>query len=430
MRMQGFWGTAAVFGCAVSLFSLPAFAKGTDDAASGSAPKYDIPTGAPASPLFGARPFTQKMLQFEEFGTRAMPAEESTNSVTLAPPADCTSSPKAPQIDRIINQKLWPTPMREANVYRPNPWAAKIGNCVGYTLKTSAIEGRPPGELYAHQRYTDFTPQRFFVSIQAGARTNTGARDMWQKHQYLKGEFGPGGLYYNTTGYTGSEGTTNGIAPRLHPLMPVQNANSVWTFDGTLPPKLLMARYGEPLLFRHYNGLPIDVAANNGFGHHTITTHEHNGHNPAESDGFAAAYFYPGQYFDYRWPMQLAGYDSINTDAIDPHAAMPEANGTLTKIRGDWRETMSTHWFHDHMLDYTAQNVYKGNAAMMNYYGAVDRGREGSACNYSNPVNVNLCLPSGTAMAWGNRDYCPSSDNLRQRGRLPNGGFCSSGVGV
>ncbi len=25
---------------------------------------------------------------------------------------------------------------------------------------------------------------------------------------------------------------------------------------------------------------------------------------------------------------------------------------------------------------------------------------------------------------------CPSSDNLRQRGRVPNGGFCSSGVGV
>jgi hypothetical protein len=31
---------------------------------------------------------------------------------------------------------------------------------------------------------------------------------------------------------------------------------------------------------------------------------------------------------------------------------------------------MSTHWFHDHMLDYTAQNVYKGCAAMMNYYSA------------------------------------------------------------
>ena len=29
-----------------------------------------------------------------------------------------------------------------------------------------------------------------------------------------------------------------------------------------------------------------------------------------------------------------------------------------------------------------------------------------------------------------NTRKCPSSDNLRQRGRLPNGGFCSSGVGV
>jgi len=43
----------------------------------------------------------------------------------------------------------------------------------------------------------------------------------------------------------------------------------VWTFDGTMPPKLLMARYGEPVLFRHYNGLPIDVTTNNGFGYHT-----------------------------------------------------------------------------------------------------------------------------------------------------------------
>ena len=86
---------------------------------------------------------------------------------------------------------------------------------------------------------------------------------------------------------------------------------------------------------------------------------------------------------------------------------------------------MSTHWFHDHMLDYTAQNVYKGNAAMMNYYSAIDRGREpenlsqastgqksvgdsakpGYACHYANPLNANLCLPSGTGLDWGNRDY-------------------------
>ena len=40
-----------------------------------------------------------------------------------------------------------------------------------------------------------------------------------------------------------------------------------------------------PVLFRHYNALPIDPAANFGFGLHTITTHEHNGHNPKFAAG-------------------------------------------------------------------------------------------------------------------------------------------------
>jgi FtsP/CotA-like multicopper oxidase with cupredoxin domain len=69
------------------------------------------------------------------------------------------------------------------------------------------------------------------------------------------------------------------------------------------------------------------------------------------------------------------------------------------QIRGDYRETMSTHWFHDHMLDFTAQNVYKGNAAMINYYSGLDRGNEAI------DDGVNLRLPSGSALAWGNRDY-------------------------
>jgi FtsP/CotA-like multicopper oxidase with cupredoxin domain len=60
---------------------------------------------------------------------------------------------------------------------------------------------------------------------------------------------------------------------------------------------------------------------------------------------------------------------------------------------------MSTHWFHDHMLDFTAQNVYKGNAAMFNYYSALDRGNE------AHKDGVNLRLPSGSALPWGNRDY-------------------------
>ena len=63
----------------------------------------------------------------------------------------------------------------------------------------------------------------------------------------------------------------------------------------------------EPMLFRHHNGLPADVKKNGGFGRHTISTHEHNGHHGAENDGFTGAYFFPGQFYDYHWPIVLAG---------------------------------------------------------------------------------------------------------------------------
>jgi FtsP/CotA-like multicopper oxidase with cupredoxin domain len=131
----------------------------------------------------------------------------------------------------------------------------------------------------------------------------------------------------------------------------------------------------------------------------------HNGHNPGESDGFTGAYFFPGQYFDYRWPLALAGFDSINTKATDAFAGSPDGYDGVTPIRGDWHETQSSLWFHDHMIDATAQNVYKGDAATFNIYSAIDRGREGFKCNYADAANPNLCLPSGTGLDWGNRDY-------------------------
>ncbi len=358
---------------------------------------FDIPTGAAPSPLFGAQPFTQPLLLAEEFGTQPVPTTACANCAPLPPPQSCTQSPNGAALDAFLRQPLSPLPTREANTTLPSYWAVSVGNCVR-PLATSAVEGRPPGEWFAHQRWSEFKPEVYFQTAQAGARYNSGFRDSYQMHRYANGEFRRGGLYHNN-------GTTRGTEVRIHPKMPIQHANSVWTFDGTLPPKLLMARYGKPILFRHFNSLPVDPAANNGFGAHTLTTHEHNGHNPAESDGFGGSFFFPGQYYDYRWPMVLAGHDSINTNASDPRAATPNGSGGVTRIRGDWRETMSTHWFHDHMLDYTAQNVYKGNAAMMNYYSAVDRGREGFQCNYSNPNNANLCLPSGTSLDWGNRDY-------------------------
>ncbi|WP_160108059.1 multicopper oxidase domain-containing protein [Pseudomonas izuensis] len=388
---------------------------------------FNYPTNGKPSPLFGAQPFTQQMMLFEEFGpekldptTPAAPLPFPAPAIGPLPQQDPTSAarsaPPSLALDTFLRQPgLTPFPSQYSNSVDRNPWQAQIEQFLNRHIGSSA-EGRPPGKGWSHQRWNEFYPQNAYKTVQTGIRTNGGLRDNRQMHHYAMGEFGPGGLYHNVAGIQATDGTAKGVEPRLHPLMPVQKHNSVWTFDGTLPPKLLMVRYGQPVLMRHYNGLPIDPSANMGFGLHTITTHEHNGHAPAESDGYANAFFFPGQYYDYRWPIQLAGYDTINTKAEDPRAAFPCSpgetlwtndmspglktcdHGTI-KIRGDWRETMSTHWFHDHMLDFTAQNVYKGNAAMMNYYSALDRGNE------SVNDGVNLRFPSGSALPWGNRDY-------------------------
>jgi len=388
---------------------------------------FNYPTNGKPSPLYGAQPFTQQLVLFEEFGpekldptTPAAPLGFPPAAIGPAPAQDpnsvARSAPPGTALDAFLRQPgLTPFPSQFANVVDRNPWQAQIELFLNRHIGSSA-EGRPPGKGWAHQRWNEFYPQVAYKTVQTGARLNGGLRDSRQMHGYAVGEFGPGGLYHNVAGVPATDGTAKGVDPRFHPAMPVQDHNSVWTFDGTLPPKLLMVRYGQPVMMRHYNGLPIDPSANRGFGLHTITTHEHNGHAPAESDGYANAFFFPGQYYDYRWPIQLAGYDSINTKAEDPRAAFPCApgetlwvndmqpakktcdHGTI-KIRGDWRETMSTHWFHDHMLDFTAQNVYKGNAAMMNYYSALDRGNE------SVNDGVNLRFPSGSALPWGNRDY-------------------------
>jgi manganese oxidase len=302
-----------------------------------------IPTGAPRSPLFGAAAFSQPMGRFDVL------ARNPVSSLNPLPSA-------------MANQTQQAVP-------------SMLGGGTG------PIEGRPPGTIWAHQRFNEYPPAVAIEAYQAPATTN----------------------YSYNPGVTSS--LNSGIAPNqsiplvFHPSMPVQNPTSVWTFNGTIPPKLVQGRYGEPILFRHHNRLPSDVTQNGGFGRHTISTHEHNGHHGAENDGFTGAYFFPGQFYDYHWPIVLAGHYSMNTGATDRMASSPDGSGGLINVAGDWHETMSTHWFHDHMFSFTAQNVYKGNAAMFNIYSGLDRGNEAI------DDGVNLRLPSGTAKDWGNLDY-------------------------
>ena len=304
----------------------------------------NIPTGAPPSPLFGALPFTQPMPRFDVL------------------PRDPVSA-------------LNPAPQAESNQTQ-QPVPASLGGGMG------PIEGRPPGPAWAHQQFDLLPPQVSISATIEGAKVNT--------------VYNPG----VTSDFNSGINAADPFPPRFHPLLPDQGPLAFWTYQGTFPPKLMQVRYGgDAVLFRLSNKLPADFSQNGGFGRITTTTHEHNGHHGAENDGFTGAYFFPGQFYDYHYPVVLAGRNSINTDATDPRASGPNDAGGLNKIAGDWRETMSTHWFHDHMFSFTSQDVYKGEAGMFNIYSGLDRGNE------ELDDGVNLRLPSGTAKSWGNLEY-------------------------
>jgi FtsP/CotA-like multicopper oxidase with cupredoxin domain len=307
----------------------------------------NIPTGLPPSPLFGVQPFTQPM-------------------------------PRLDLLARNAVSTLTPAPTVEANTTQQPLNTALEGVKAG---DTGPIEGRPPGPIWAHQAFNQFPPRIAIEVTELGARANT---------TYTPGV--PSSLNSGINAATP-------IQPRFHPNLPVQGENAVWTYNGTFPPKLALIRYGEPVLFRNHNGLPFSITQNGGFGRHTTSTHKHNAHHGAENDGFTGAFFFPGQFYDYHWPIVLAGFRTINTGATDPNAGGPDNNGGIIKVPGDWHETMSSHWFHDHMFGFTAQNVYKGLAGLVNIYSAKDRGNE--AIN----DGVNLRLPSGTAKSFGNLDY-------------------------
>ena len=239
---------------------------------------YDIPTGGPPSPLFGAQPFSQQMLRFEEFGPVKVPSPYPASGSPCPSAPDPQSCVPGLMADTFLAQPLYPKPTRLANDHLENPWKSDIEGFLQRPCYSAPLEGRPPGEGWAHQRWSEFPPQVYYQSIITGARDNGGLRDSLQTHCYgldieESCEFGPGGLYYNSTGLPGFEGTCAGIPIRFHPAMPKQEPSAIWTFDGTLPPKLLMVRYGESVMMRLHNGLPIDPSANRGFGLHTITVH-------------------------------------------------------------------------------------------------------------------------------------------------------------
>jgi len=154
--------------------------------------------------------------------------------------------------------------------------------------------------------------------------------------------------------------TTTEMSPQLPP-------QTIWGFDdgthGTISPgPTYQAHYGVPQLTRNINSLPNITQVNNtGFGFPSVTTHLHNSHNPSESDGNPCDFYPNGQFCDQYYPNVLAGF---STSPFAP--------------TGDINEAMATLWYHDHRVDFTAQNTYKGLVGFYCLFNNLDTGDEGT----------------------------------------------------
>jgi FtsP/CotA-like multicopper oxidase with cupredoxin domain len=128
------------------------------------------------------------------------------------------------------------------------------------------------------------------------------------------------------------------------------------------PGPTIVTRYGIPVVVRRFNELVPD---DTGFGVPEVSTHLHNFHSGPDSDGGPCdpvfnRFFRIGQFYDYFYTMARAGFDT------------PEFRAT----NGDIRETLGTLWYHDHRVDHTAENNYKGLAGFHIIFNEFDTGDE------------------------------------------------------
>lgn len=188
----------------------------------------------------------------------------------------------------------------------------------------------PAPDPSSHQRYSDFLPKKFYEIHER--------EFLWQYHPqppYDKGSWS-WGFWGKNTGNV------------LQPMTPGPTYH---------------ARYGEPVLVRRVNDLPPVGASKVGFALPSTTSHLHNGHTASESDGNPQDWIDSGEFWDHHYGNFPSGHDA--------------------------REKLTTLWYHDHRLDFTAANVYAGLAGFYLLFDEQDSGNE----NDANPAAWRL--PSG-----------------------------------
>ncbi|WP_310527726.1 multicopper oxidase domain-containing protein, partial [Nocardioides sp.] len=131
--------------------------------------------------------------------------------------------------------------------------------------------------------------------------------------------------------------------------------STIYGFNGTFPGPMINAEYGKPVLIRFINNLhdnPLGLDRQDfGSPDWSFLTHLHNGHTAPESDGNP-------HYSMTAGPRRMGYLPEMWVDNL--YLNWPAG--------GDEREKQSFFWFHDHRMDHTGSNVYKGMVGLYPIY--------------------------------------------------------------
>lgn len=113
----------------------------------------------------------------------------------------------------------------------------------------------------------------------------------------------------------------------------------VFGYDGIFPGPTIETRRGVPVVVRHRNELPVPTV-----------THLHGGHTPAEHDGWPTDLVLPSGGFALSHQAHHGMVGDISQGSRDYAYPMDQRAATL--------------WYHDHRMDFTGPQVYRGLAGM------------------------------------------------------------------
>jgi FtsP/CotA-like multicopper oxidase with cupredoxin domain len=135
--------------------------------------------------------------------------------------------------------------------------------------------------------------------------------------------------------------------------------STIYGFNGTFPGPMINAEYGHPALVRFENHLdenPLNLDRQDfGAPDFSALTHLHNGHTAPESDGNPHYAMTAGPQHEGFRAQQFVDQLYLNWPA-----------GGLDA------EKQSFFWFHDHRMDHTGSNVYKGMVGLYPIYDPKD----------------------------------------------------------